>query len=153
MSSHPRILVLGLGNELLRDDGAGVHVARALADCADEQTRVIDIGTALLQVVDDLEWADYVVGIDALKAGNAPGTLYYVASDSLRGHEMPLSLHDLDLHAMINLTERMAPPVIHVLGIEPHRIEYGLELTEPVARAIPRAVQYCRNQITELRRS
>jgi len=151
MSNLPRILVLGLGNELLRDDGTGVHVARTLLDCADEHTRVIDIGTALLQVVDDLEWADYVIGIDALNAGNAPGSLYYVERDSLRGPDISLSLHDLDLHAVINLTERKAPPVIHVLGIEPEKIEYGLELTEYVARAVPKAAKYCREQISALR--
>lgn len=153
MSNPPRILVLGLGNELLRDDGAGVHVARILADCANENTRVIDIGTALLQVVDDLEWADYVVGIDALNAGNEPGSLYYVERDSLRGPDISLSLHDLDLHAVVNLTDRATPPVIHVLGIEPKQIEYGLELTEPVALAVPKAARYCREQLSALRSS
>lgn len=152
MSRIPRILVLGLGNELLRDDGAGVHVARALADCADSHTRIIDIGTALIQVVDDLEWADYVIGIDALKAGNAPGSLYYVERDALQGPSISLSLHDMDLHSVVHLTDRSAPPVVHVLGIEPSKIEYGLELTEPVAKAMPKAAEYCRGQIKALRR-
>ena len=72
-----RVLVLGLGNVLLKDEGVGVHVAgqlqKQVLPC---NVEVIDGGTAGLDVLLSQQGLDKLVVIDAMRAGKKPGTIY-----------------------------------------------------------------------------
>ena len=72
-----RVLVLGLGNILLKDEGVGVHVIRNLQELAlPENVEVIDGGTAGLDMLLSEEGSYKLIVIDATKAGGKPGTIY-----------------------------------------------------------------------------
>ena len=66
-----RVLVLGVGNTLMRDDGVGVHAVRALADAYEipANVRVIDGGTAGFRLLGDIADVDHLLIVDALKRG------------------------------------------------------------------------------------
>ena len=81
----PRILIAGLGNCLLRDDGIGVHAIRSLQQNPPPGVVVAEVGTAVLDALHLLEWAEKILAIDAMQAGGNPGTLYAFGVDAGRG--------------------------------------------------------------------
>ena len=136
----PRILVAGLGNEILTDDGVGVHAARALRGRLPRGVRVAEVGTAVLDALHLLEWADAILALDAMQAGGAPGTMYTWDGEDARPGTTA-SLHELDILAALRLLPTPHTPRIAVLGIEPAVIDYGLDLSPRLQTALPDYVE------------
>lgn len=131
-------LILGIGNLLLGDEGVGVHVVRELEQRElPPHTRVLDIGTAILDVLSDLEQADRVIVIDAVQAGGTPGTVYRIPLNRCGRSGCLASMHGFDLDRVMGLTRRSQPPEALVIGIEPDRLHWSMELSLEVERAMP----------------
>jgi hydrogenase maturation protease len=137
-SIKPRILVAGLGNLLLKDDGVGVHAVRALQLDPPPGALIVEVGTAVLDALHLLEWADKILAVDAMAAGGAPGTAYCFGIGDVSQSDVRASLHELSLINALHMVNRNAPPDIVLLGMEPETIDYGLELSPPVAGSLPR---------------
>lgn len=146
-SRAPRILIAGLGNLLLMDDGVGVHAVQELQKAPPDNVVVAEVGTAVLNALDLLEWADKILAIDAMQAGGPPGTIYAFGTDDVERGGIQASLHELNLVAALNFLKNKAKPEIVVLGVEPEKIDYGLELTPAVAAALPRLTAAAREQV------
>lgn len=141
---------MGVGNILLQDDGAGVHVVDALrTDFRGDwlrlglEPRFIDAGTVGLALLPTLEDADAVVVVDAAEIGLAPGALRVFHDGGidrlLNGkrrtvHEVALA----DLFAAAALRGR-SPARRALIAIQPGSTDWGLHPTLAVAAAIPRA--------------
>jgi hydrogenase maturation protease len=135
--TRERLLILGIGNLLLADEGVGVHAAQALLKKdLPEGVAVLDIGTAILDALPELEKADRVIVIDAVMAGKEAGTVYRIAYDDCEKPEQIASVHGFDLSRVLAMTSRESPPTVTVIGVEPARIEWSLELSPPVAAAL-----------------
>ena len=134
---RPRILIAGLGNYLLQDDGVGVHAVRALQQTPLPGVIVAEVGTAVLGALHLLEWAEKILAIDAMQAGGTPGTIYAFGVEDAAGPGMQASLHELNLLAALRFLPRQAKPQILIVGIEPETIDYGLDLSPAVAAALP----------------
>ena len=134
---QPRILIAGLGNYLLRDDGIGVHAVRTLQQTPLPGVIVAEVGTAVLDALHLLEWADKILAIDAMQAGGPPGTLYAFGVDAVEGPGMQTSLHELNFLAALDFLPRRTKPEILMVGMEPETIDYGLDLSPAVATALP----------------
>lgn len=142
-SESPRVLVVGLGNLLAGDEGLGPHAVRRLLERGlPEGALAIDAATDLLAVTADMERAGRVILIDAVQAGQTPGTVYRWTLEELferatRG-ATGLSTHGLTLAETLRLAQatgtRLPPTVLR--GIEPEAVEFGLELSPVVARAL-----------------
>jgi hydrogenase maturation protease len=132
-----KTLVLGLGNLLLADEGVGVHAAQALmkTGCPGDTT-VLDIGTSILEALPDLETADRVIIIDAVKADGVPGSVYRMPYDEFAKPEVIASMHGFDLSRVFALTRRSTPPEVIVIGVEPEVIGWSLELSPEVRKAL-----------------
>jgi hydrogenase maturation protease len=131
-------LILGLGNDLLGDEGTGVHACRLLQERElPEGTRVVIAGTAILDVIPDLEQAEKVVVVDAMKGGEAPGSVYRIPFEYCRGAANIGSMHGFDMFRVTALLDRVDPPSIVVFGVEPGAIEWSLELTRSVRDSLP----------------
>jgi hydrogenase maturation protease len=131
-------LVLGLGNELLGDEGVGVHAARQLQErYLPEETKVLDVGTAILDALPDIENAGRVIVLDAMKDGRPPGTVYKTLLDDCSGSTCIASMHGFDIFRVMSLSDRSDRPPITVYGIEPELIEWSLTLSSPVAESLP----------------
>ena len=133
-----KTLVLGLGNLLLADEGVGVHAAHALLEtgCPGDTT-VLDIGTSILEALPDLEIADRVIIIDAVKADGVPGSVYRMPYEEFVKPEVIASMHGFDLSRVLALTRRTTAPEVIVIGVEPAAIEWSLELSPAVRAALP----------------
>ena len=137
-SRRPRILIAGLGNLLLMDDGVGIHAVMELQKAPPDGAVVAEVGTAVLSALHLIEWADKILAIDAMQAGGAPGTIYAFGTDDVERGGIQASLHELNLLAALNFLKNKAKPEIVILGVEPGKIDYGLELTPAVAAALPK---------------
>lgn len=145
-----QVLVLGIGNVLLRDDGVGIRVLRALERGLDEDVRVrfVDGGTIgfMLSALID-EAADLLV-IDAVRMAERPGSVRCFENEAMdrfltgrRGsvHEIGLS----DVLDMARLTGN-APRRRALIGVEPASTELGEQLTAEVEQGVESAVLMAR---------
>ncbi|MEW5744656.1 MAG: HyaD/HybD family hydrogenase maturation endopeptidase [Nitrospirota bacterium] len=137
------ILVMGIGNLLLSDEGAGVRVVEEFQDRyrVPEGVEVIDGGTMGIELLHYIQNRDAVIIVDVVRTGNPPGTII-----RLEGADVPalfnskISPHQLglsDLLAAAQLTDSM-PRRIVLLGIEPKSMDTGLELSDEVRAGVPR---------------
>lgn len=135
----PPILVIGLGNWLLSDEGVGIHVVRALAERfgMPPEVEIIDGGTSGMDLLHRLAEAERVVVVDAAKTGKVPGTVLEVADEKLPAFfSQKLSPHQLgfaDVLANLDL-HGVRPREVVLVAIEPADLSLGIELS-PLGRA------------------
>jgi hydrogenase maturation protease len=145
-NSNPRrakTLVVGLGNILLKDDGVGVHAVRELQKVLPRRILAVDVGTAVLDALHLFEWADRIIGIDAMQAGGPPGTIYTFSVEDVDDQGVTASLHEMGLIAGLRFIKGRRP-AISMLAVEPETMEVGLELSTPVRDALPKLVAAAR---------
>lgn len=130
-------LILGIGNCLLTDDGVGVHAARLLSQDPPPYTQVLEVGTDFLSALPWLEKAHTVLAIDAMDAGGAPGSLYHCTGRDLAQRNTGGSQHEWDLMALLPWLDPALRPSVYFLGVQPARLEFGLELSPLVQAALP----------------
>lgn len=135
------VLVIGLGNPLMMDDGIGLAALDRLRTewMVPESVELIDGGTWGMNLLPLLEAADTVLFLDGIRAGAAPGTVMELDGDSLpRALLQKLSPHQIDLRevlAVASLRESL-PSDLAAIGVEPERIEMGTALSPVVAAAL-----------------
>ena len=131
------ILVLGIGNILLRDEGVGVRVIEQMRKMhLPDNVELVDGGTAGADLLDALAERRKVIVIDAVQADCEPGTvLRFTADDLVQPDGVGMSLHELGLGEALTMTRQLgcAPEDVVVFGIKPKDISCGLELTEEIA--------------------
>ena len=148
-----RLLVLGVGNLLMSDDGVGVHDVNVLRKKPRTGVLITEVGTSILDAVPLLCWADRVLVIDALHANDPPGSLYFAKFADILQEQGTLSLHELDLSAALAFMPKEASrPEMFVLGVQPASIDMGLELSPEVAAAIPKIEEFVTATVVEWRR-
>ncbi len=140
--ADPELLVLGLGNVLCSDDGAGPAVVGRLAARwqAPAGVRVTDGGTLGLTLLSLLADADHVLLVDAVRVpGLAPGTLVRLTGDDVAAATREqLSVHQVgvaDLLDALRLLDRL-PRQLSLLGVVPESIELGFGCTPAVEAAL-----------------
>jgi hydrogenase maturation protease len=145
-----RTIILGIGNLLLADEGVGVHIARALRqEGLPENVEALEVGTAFLDALPEIERADRIIIVDAMRADHAPGTVYRVPFDDCVKPECIASLHGFDLSRTIYLAGRETPPEVIVIGVEPARIDWGTELSPEIQEMVPLILEAVRAEIAQ----
>lgn len=147
--TRPHILVVGLGNLLLQDDGVGIHAVRALLHHVPRGVCVAEVGTAVLDALHLFEWADHILAIDAMLAGGEAGWIYRYGTRDVYEETIQSSLHELSLVAALRFLTTPHTPEITILGVEPSVIDYGLDLSPVVQNALPRLCQASQEIIAE----
>ncbi len=148
MHAENSVIVLGFGNVLLSDDGAGVHaVERLRRDLGSEAANFVDAGTLSFSLLPLVEDAPSMLVIDAACFDAPAGTvMLYEGTDMdrfLRGSRR-LTVHELGLTDLLDMTRLRdtLPPRRALLCIQPQRIDWGQELSAPVARGLDSVVQH-----------
>jgi hydrogenase maturation protease len=147
------VVILGLGNLLLTDDGVGVHAVRALNADPPAGAVVQEVGTAVFDALAFLEDADTVIAIDAVDAGRPPGTVVRFEVGGDEQAAAPPSLHDLDLPALLRSMPAARRPRVHVVGVQPALLAPGLELSAEVRDAMPTLLRAVRDLAGEFGRA
>ena len=151
-----KLLVLGVGNTIMMDEGIGVHAIYELLKEKDKFDEAlvdfIDGGTFTQDIFYLFEEYEKLLVLDVVRAGHPPGTIYSLDEDDLvQNEKQVLSLHDVDLLDSLNMAEmRGHRPTLKIVGIEPEKINWGTELTPTLAKAFPDFVKTARKHIEVL---
>jgi len=149
-----RVVILGAGNVLLKDEGVGIHVIHALQDSpllTNVGVEIIDGGTSP-NVLHLLDGADRLVIIDAVKGEGEPGTIYrFREGDIEQEGKCVLSVHQIGLLEDLEMMEHMEgkPKDASIIGVEPKEIGWGLELSSELEQKIPQIIKVVLEEITE----
>ena len=141
-----KVIVLGLGNILLRDEGVGVRVIEALAQryVLPAGVEVVDGGTVGMDLLDTLAGCDHLLICDAVKIGAPPGSVVKLVDGQVPAlFQTRYSPHQIGLSevlATLTLTDE-APAAVTLIGIVPADLDLGIELSPLVAAAVQPAVE------------
>jgi len=135
------ILVLGLGNTIMTDDGFGVKVVTTLSSRYHFQgpVQLLDGGTLGLDLLPYLEEIESLLIIDALDMRDEPGKIFRLEGDEVpRAFASKLSVHQMGLQDLLAVAQLQGhvPRNLVVWGVQPECIEMHTELTATVAAAV-----------------
>lgn len=136
-----RIAVIGLGNPLMGDDGFGLAALARLQEqwMLDPCVDVVDGGTWGLNLLPVLEAHDSVLLLDAIRAGEAPGTVVMLGGEEVpRRLSTKLSPHQIDLREILALAELRGalPQRLVAIGVEPAMVDLEAGLSPAVEKAL-----------------
>jgi hydrogenase maturation protease len=136
-----RILVLGLGNILLKDEGLGVRAVERLAARyrLPPEVQVMDGGVMGLDLLPHLEGVSHLLITDAVQIGRLPGSLVRLEGEAIPATlSLKMSMHQVGLQELLALAgfQGTLPEQVVLWGLEPASLEWGLELSAPVAAQI-----------------
>ena len=150
-----RIIVLGVGNTLLSDEGIGVRAIEKLQFdyLLPPEVVVIDGGTTGMEMLEDLSNADHIIIIDAVRGGKAPASII-----RLVGEQVPvffktkLSPHQIGLSDVLATLAFIGeqPGGVTIYGVEPVSLETGMALTPQVEARLPELMDLVVTELREL---
>ncbi len=141
------MLVIGVGNPLMSDDGVGQRLLEALAARATPHAQVefLDAGTLGFMLLPHVEQCDALLALDAANVGGAPGEWRVVeGADFDEFVRQPrCSVHELGLHDLIDAARLTGalPARRALVGIQPERLGWGMVLSPAIEAALPAAVE------------
>jgi hydrogenase maturation protease len=145
MISPQKIIILGVGNLLLSDEGVGVHVANELMKMElPPDVSVVEGGTDGFRLLNVITEADRLIVIDAVKGGAEPGSIYRFDIDQVKNcpSGFKTSVHQIGILEVIDLSGLIGKtPRATVIGIEPKSLEMSMELSQEVKSKIPRIIE------------
>lgn len=151
MSATTQTLVIGLGNDFRRDDGAGRVAARMIASAQVDGVRVIEASGEGAALMDAWRDAESVVLIDAVHSGAAPGTIHRLDA---RAQPIPSNFFHYSTHAFsvaeaVELARALdqLPPRLIVFGIEGKDFSSGEDLSPEVAAAVEEVARQVKGEL------
>jgi len=152
-----RVLVAGIGNIFLGDDGFGVEVANRMArEPLGDGVEVVDFGIRGIHLAYELSGGRYdaAILVDAVSRGEPPGTLYAIEPElSLDAvPEQATDAHRATPDVVLAMLRRIGGPVgrLVIVGCEPATTEESMGLSAPVAASIDAAIQMIRRLVSEM---
>lgn len=147
------VLILAVGNLLMGDEGVGVHTLRALEHQTPiPGTRLLDGGVAGINLLEDIQRAKVVIMIDATRDGRAAGTITLLHPETIGAIPQGLSSHDFGLKDLFAAAALLGPmPEVHLFTVSVETVRpMCLELSAPVAAAIPETIRRVRGLAVQL---
>ena len=139
------ILVMGVGNTLLQDDGVGIHVTNRLRESVPHQSNVeyVDGGTMGLSLLPSVEDADALIIVDAAEMNAPPGTvrIFRGAEIEMQMSGRKRSVHEVAISDLLSAAalRGTCPTQRALVAIQPFSTDLGLEPTPLIRAAIPAA--------------
>jgi hydrogenase maturation protease len=146
MSRRTSLLILGLGNVLLQDDGLGVTAVTKLIESYDrpDGVRILDGGTLGLSLLPAVEQADRLILVDAIQVDSAPGSFVRLTGDdvgpAVASRLSPHQVGVADLLDGVRWLDRYPSSVV-LLGLVPESIDLGIGLSPAVQQQVPTLVE------------
>lgn len=136
------IVVLGVGNILLTDEGLGVHVVEDLKAnyTFTPQISLIDGGTMGMELLTYMRGMKKILLIDAVNGGEVPGTIYEFPHRELEQYFTDhISVHEVGMQDILRIRAIQENPLEDaiVIGVEPESLDVGFEPSAPVQKALP----------------
>lgn len=150
------VLLLGLGNPLMSDDGAGQEIlARLESEAPDWGGKVefLDGGTQGLALLGRFDGRKAVLFLDAVRLGDKPGAVHMLRGDQLaRMGSAGVTAHEGSAPQILAALRLLGevPQEVAVVGIEPERLATGIGLSAAVQAGVPAAAGVARRTITKI---
>lgn len=140
-----KIIVMGVGNYILSDEGVGIHVIRELEKMQwPENVEIYDCGTTGILSFHKFVEADILIAIDAIALKEEPGTVRVYTKDDIMLSKVPMKIspHQIGFQETLFQAElhSHAPEVVTLIGVVPESYAAGTELSECVAEKLPEIV-------------
>lgn len=151
-----RILVMGIGNYLMGDEGVGVHLAERLAELSlPPNVDVLDGGTGGFHLLEYFEKYPKILLVDATLDNNAAGTVRLIKPKFASDFPKAMSTHDIGLKDMVSALQIMGKaPEIHLFVVSIDSIQQqGIVLTEKIQSTMPWLTELVMEQIEKISRS
>jgi hydrogenase maturation protease len=145
VNAPPRnVLILGVGNLLLSDDGFGVHVVNALREIPlPPNVTLIEAGIVSHQLIPEFHAADLLIFIDAVEAGDTPGSIFRFRPEDMQFmSQLKVSLHDMSLIDVLHMTALTGErPETIIIAVQPKDVKTcSMELNDEVKAVIPKVI-------------
>jgi hydrogenase maturation protease len=154
-SSSRSIVILGVGNVLLSDEGIGVHVANELMKMElPLEVTVIEGGTDGFRLLNIITETDYLIVVDAVKGGETPGTIYRFGIEDVRNcpSGFKTSVHQIGILEVLHLSGLFGKtPETIVIGVEPESLQMGMELSPSVSAKIPVIIKLISKELEQIK--
>ena len=147
-----KTVVLGVGNELFKDEGVGVHVARILQSklpFSDRNVEVIDGGTSP-DIWPLIDGAGKLIIVDAVRGGCETGAIYrFTPQQIIAERGLITSVHQMGILENLSLMELVGgkPEETVIIGVEPAELEPGLELSAKLQARMPKIIEIVLGEI------
>ena len=155
-SDEPRVVVLGVGNVLMTDEGVGPAVVAFLDerwDLAGSGVRLVDGGTSGMDLMELFAGDRPVVVVDAVLAGEKPGAVFRVDPDDVPpGTALPLTAHDVGFLDAWRLAQSLGMVAeLTIIGVQPADVQTPhTGLSDPVAACLPQVEQVVLEELARL---
>jgi len=144
-----KIVVLGIGNLLLQDEGVGIHVIEALKkETLPENVELVDGAVAGFDLLPVVHNCDALSVVDAIKTNDAAGTVYRFNPEEITvERNTEISLHAVDFFQVLELAKRYKrlPPTV-IIAVVPAEMGWGMELSALVSQKMPKLVEMVKEE-------
>ena len=159
-----RILVAGIGNRLLGDDGFGSYAAEQLAKTRlPENVDIVDYGCNLRALISDLLNYQYVIFIDAIPRGLRAGTLYKLEIsekdiEAIKPEDVveitKISSHEFNVETALALAKSLGHTFKRcvIIGVEPENVEVKVGLSDSVSKMLNKVVEEVLKEIYDMQK-
>ena len=142
-----KILILGVGSILHKDDGLGVFIVNEIESSAKDKLKDVELadgGTLGYDLLSIMSGREKIVIIDALKIDDTPGSIYRFPAKHLSERGNKFTMHDVGVKKVIDmLTLTGEEPEIEIIGIVPEDFNsFEIGISDSVMRSVPKAVEY-----------
>ena len=157
LADRPPVLVLGLGNLLLGDDGLGLELLAEMSKNAvlwGDQVAFVDGGTQGLMLLEEISGRPAVLILDAVDRGAGPGTVHALRDGAVT--ECPVSrsttAHEGNAGELLAAAALLgdSPQEVAVIGVQPERVATGIGLSETVQKSLRPALLHARSILSEM---
>ena len=140
IKSNP-IVLLGVGNILLTDEGFGVHVVNQLREdyIFNPPITILDGGTMGMELLTYMRGMTKLLLVDAINGGDTPGTVYEFPHEEMNTYfTEAISVHEVGMQDILRIRALQEDPLEDavVIGVEPESLELGLDLSETTQVAV-----------------
>lgn len=152
----PKIMVMGVGNILLSDEGLGVRFLDELQKTAlPENVELLEGGTAGLELVHLVQEVDYLIIVDAINAKAEPGALFRFQPGDLQviPEQFEVSFHQIGIIEVLAMAKVLGKaPQTLIFGVQPKSLEWGMDISPEIEALFPRLVKFVLKEVDSIQR-
>ena len=154
-TSLKNILIIGMGNVLMQDEGIGVRAVEELENryIIPEGVTVVDGGTTGMELYEPMRDCDQLIVADAVNTGSPDGTLERIENDAIPSFfQTKISNHQLGLADLLGLLKLKGefPQHVAIIGMVPHSLEQKLGLTPEAEAGLDEMVEMLVQELSTL---
>ena len=141
-----KVLILGIGNMLHKDDGLGVFIVNEIINSVKDLPKYVEVadgGVLGYDLLPLMSGREKIVIVDALKMGDEPGSIYKFPAKHLTDTNNKFSLHEMGVKKIIDMLSITGEnPEIEIIGVVPDDINsLEIGISDSVKKAVPKAVE------------